>query len=683
MTRGVFVCRGLSVLLAALVLAPAWAQEQGETLGLRIDRPVTVDGDLSEPAWRRAPEAKVFLVSPGARPTPERYPTSLKILFDASTLYLGFTCTEPDPDQMTAFGEGRDGDIRSDDAVYVLFESPQDGDHYYVFGMNMLGVPLDALISRDGQALNVGWDGTWRNGARKTEGGWTAELAVDFAVLGLDLGRDRVLPLAAARVIPRLDSSFWSEPLEPAFRISELERIRALALSEMAARSALNGYVLPRFSQGPDFVAAGGLEAEHAFSPALAAQITLNPDFFTVEPDEERINLTRYEYRLPEKRAFFNRDAAAFSQPLTLFYSKRVGDIVGGLRAAGRAGSLSYTLLASAARPDSLLGVDAAGFSALRVRSVFGASNIGLTSANRLADGRNTGSAGFDWDLALGPSFRLAGQAAASYGAFAGTDTALFVRPSFDKPDIHLHAEFYQVGERFADNADRVGYIWDDNRRGFGTGLVKRVQVNSSFLKALRLDAETDIYWGLDGTLRSWDVAGGVEAGISSRFELGVHHTREYKLFDKDYRNNITRLDIDFNKNERWQAVGLAVSYGRIFDQTFDLIEIHKRLLVTRRFALEYLIQRLIFDLSHESRTPATTINVLRLTNTFSRDLQAVLFFQTSSVLDKLTVHVSVIRRLPPPFGAMTFGLQHGTARFGEKGTQGLTLFFKLAPSLE
>ncbi|MDH4197188.1 MAG: hypothetical protein OEW05_07275, partial [Candidatus Aminicenantes bacterium] len=170
---------------------------------------------------------------------------------------------------------------------------------------------------------------------------------------------------------------------------------------------------------------------------------------------------------------------------------------------------------------------------------------------------------------------------------------------------------------------------------------------------------------------------------LSSRFELAAHHTREYKLFDKDYRNNITRLDVNFNKDERWQAVGLAVSYGRIFDQAFDLIELSKRLLVTRRFTLEYLIQRLKFDLSHESRKHATTINVLRMTNPFSRDLLAVLFIQSASGLDKLTVHLSVIRRLPPPFGVMTVGIQRGTGRFGEQGAQGLTLFFKLAPILE
>jgi hypothetical protein len=683
MTKVVFCRSGLGVLLAALFLAPASAQEQGELFGLRIDRPVTVDGELSEPAWRRAPEARVFLIVPEGRTTAERFPTSFKILFDTTTLYLGFSCTEPEPEKMTAFGEGRDGDIRSDDAVYVLFDSPQDKDNYFVFGMNMLGVPLDALLSRDGQALNLGWDGSWRNAARKTDGGWTAELAIDFSVLGLDLGRDKVLAFAASRVIPRLDSSFWSEPLEPAFRISELERLRGLALSELAARSALNGYLLPRLGEGPDFAAAGGLEVEHAFSPALAAQLTLNPDFFTVEPDEERVNLTRYEFRLPEKRAFFNRDAAAFNQPLTLFYSKRVGDIFGGLRAAGQGGPFSYTLLASYAKADSPAGLGEAGFSALRLRSDFGRSNVGLTTANRLAGGENAGSAGVDWNFALGPSFRLAGQAAASYGGFARADTALLVRPSFDQPNVHLHAEFYQVGERFAENADRVGYIWDDNRRGFGTGLVKRVPLNAAFLKALHLETETDIYWGLDGTLRSWDVGGGLTAELASRFEMAAHHTREYKLFDKDYRNDITRLNIDFNKNERWQAVGLSVLFGRIFDQRFDLIELRKRLLMTRHFTLEYLIQRLNFDLSHESRARATTINVLRLTNAFSRDLLAVLFFQSSSKLGKMTVHVSVIRRLPPPFGVLTFGLQRGSGPFGEKGTQGLTVFVKFAPVLE
>ena len=37
----------------------------------------------------------------------------------------------------------------------------------------------------------------------------------------------------------------------------------------------------------------------------LLANATINPDFTTVEADEEVIDLTRYEIEYPEKRIFF------------------------------------------------------------------------------------------------------------------------------------------------------------------------------------------------------------------------------------------------------------------------------------------------------------------------------------------------------------------------------------------
>ena len=41
-----------------------------------------------------------------------------------------------------------------------------------------------------------------------------------------------------------------------------------------------------------------GLDARYALTPQTSAYGTLNPDFATIEADQEKINLTRFELNL-------------------------------------------------------------------------------------------------------------------------------------------------------------------------------------------------------------------------------------------------------------------------------------------------------------------------------------------------------------------------------------------------
>src|SRR5262249_44123541 len=50
------------------------------------------------------------------------------------------------------------------------------------------------------------------------------------------------------------------------------------------------------------------------------------PDFAQVEADQLILNLTNVETFLPEKRALFLEGAEAFSTPLQVFYSRRIGN---------------------------------------------------------------------------------------------------------------------------------------------------------------------------------------------------------------------------------------------------------------------------------------------------------------------------------------------------------------------
>jgi hypothetical protein len=98
---------------------------------------------------------------------------------------------------------------------------------------------------------------------------------------------------------------------------------------------------------------------------------------------------------------------------------------------------------------------------------------------------------------------------------------------------------------------------------------------------------------------------------------------------------------------------------------------------LTRDFALSYELTRLIFNPDPENES--TWIHVVRATNYFTPDLFIKLFYQINAVIDKSNIQVLFVYRFQPPFGLIQLAYQKGTGEFGERGTQGHTLFLKFA----
>src|SRR5207344_2717573 len=72
-----------------------------------------------------------------------------------------------------------------------------------------------------------------------------------------------------------------------------------------------------------------GFDAKVAVTPSLNLDLTANPDFSQVEVDNQVINLTRFEFKFPERRQFFLEnndlfDRAGFPEARA-FFSRRIG----------------------------------------------------------------------------------------------------------------------------------------------------------------------------------------------------------------------------------------------------------------------------------------------------------------------------------------------------------------------
>jgi hypothetical protein len=670
------VCILLSLASSSALLLGQWQSKQ--TTALKIEVPISVDGRLDETIWEEAPGAEDFIQLQPEKGKPASERTIVKILYDEKYIYFGFWCYDSEPQKIAARITKRDEDIRSDDLVYVLMDTFHDRRSCYFVTTNLLGTQWDGRITENGRTFDSTWDGIYKSAAQRVDIGWTAELAVALSGIKYEPGRSKTWGLNLGRGIPRkLEYSFWTGPLEDSYKVSLFGELRGLDLERAEKKIQIIPYVLSKLEEKRSAVGEVGLDARYAFSQMVSGNLTINPDFATVEADQEELNLTRFELFLPEKRNFFLEGSEIYQQRIQLFYSKRISDIYGGAKIYGKSGGYEFQGLTAQTKRDEGRDENSANFTVFRLkRDVLKSSNIGFIAANKLVNGKNWGTAGIDTALYFTDTFKFTGQFALSYGDHNSDNIAFFLRPSYDSTTFHIHLRYTQLGRNFADNANRVGFIRDDNRRELDSAIEKEFFPKKWGLERIDYESNYNVYWGLDGTLRSWKIDQEIGFDLKNKLSVTVEHHEEFKLFEKKFRNRQSELELGYNTRE-WQSASLAYSFGRNFDRDFHLIEGGANFKLTEDLSVSYGLERVMFDPDFENES--TWIHVIRATNYFTNDLFFKLFYQVNSSIDKQNVQILFVYRFQPPFGSIQLAYQKGTGEFGEKGAQGHTLFLKFA----
>jgi len=658
-------------------------QEVKKTSAVKTDEFIKVDGILNESAWERAPEAGDFIQFAPDWGKPSSVRTRVKILYDGSFVYFGFICEDPEPDKVVARVTKRDAEITTDDSAYVLIDTYHDRRNCYFFTTNMIGAQRDGRITENGRTKDENWDGIWKSAGQKTDFGWTVEIAVDLSCLKYKPGRNRTWGLNLGRSVPRLlEQSLWAGPLESTHKVSQYGDLEGLDLEKAEKKAQIIPHIISKAEEGEKSEFEGGLDARYAFSQMVSANLTVNPDFATIEADQEQINLTRFELSLAEKRNFFLEGAEIYNQRIQLFYTRRISDIYGGAKLYGKAGGLEFSALTAQTKKDEAGGIESANFSVFRLKSdVMKSSTIGFLAANKLAGGKSTGTAGIDTSLYFTEKFNFTGQFALSYGDYDRDNIAFFLRPSYDSSTFHIHLRYTQLGRNFRENANEVGFIRDDNRRELDSAISKTFWLKRGVFERIEYDSNYNIYWGLDGNLRSWKVDEELTFDLKNKLSFAAEHHQEFKgqddeFFEKDFRNHETGFTLGYNTRE-WQHASLSYGFGRNFDLDFQLVKGRLNYKITQDFSFQYSLTRLMFEPDPEEES--TWIHVLRATYYFTNDLFIKIFYQENTSIDKQNIQVLFVYRFQPPFGLIQLAYQKGTARFGEAGTQGHTLFLKIA----
>ena len=423
----VLVCLAVPVFAQEAPLAPVGAAR-------RVDTPPVIDGVLDDRAWQEAPLINGFVQADPFEGMPASEDTDVRVVYDDDAIYVGVRLHDRDPSQIVTTDTRRDSDLAQQDSFQMVFDTFYDRQNGFVFGTNAAGAEYDAQVRNLGDP-STDWDGSWEVRSRVGESGWVAEFRIPLRTLRYTAPPQR-WGVNFRRHMPRhRETSYWA-PLQRIYNISRLSSAGQLGGLELPAPRNLK--VLPYVvgSANRDFAGRRptdtngdwGFDAKVGVTPGLNLDLTYNTDVAQVEVDTQQINLTRFNLRFPEKRAFFLENSGLFrvgmGNELDLFFTRRIGldengelvPIVGGGRLSGRAGTANVGLLNM--QTDEFGTTPGYNFTTARVNQEFrNRSSLGAMFVNKQA----TGSLAHDddWNRTFGVDGALGVGESLTFNGFA------------------------------------------------------------------------------------------------------------------------------------------------------------------------------------------------------------------------------------------------------------------------
>jgi hypothetical protein len=389
----------------------------------------------------------------------------------------------------------------------------------------------------------------------------------------------------------------------------------------------------------------------------------VNPDFATVEADEDVIDLTKYEIQYPEKRIFFQEGNEMYNTRLKTFYSRRVGDIAGGVKLTGKTGKTNINLINTFDKNAADSSGNKPMYTVIRVKhDILKSSSLGFTATNKLLDDKMKTTLSTDYVLNLGPLWKLTGQYVAAIDNGNVLRNAGYARFAAENNFFHWHIRYsYTDGDGFMDIFNETGYITDDNRNEFDSDLSYKWWIKNSAIKYISLGTANNCYWNDDFTkFMSWNINETADIYMTNKLNLDLKYNNEYRFLKSDstdYYNYYYGITLGYN-TEAYNRASVMFRTGRSFGSDYYSFEAGLQLKVLDKLALELKPKYIKFT-PEAIYYKTSFINSLSITYNFTNDLWVKLICQNNTSNDKIYIYGLFGWRFKPPFGNIYFIVNH------------------------
>ncbi|MFT5886329.1 MAG: hypothetical protein ACI9IP_002793 [Arcticibacterium sp.] len=289
-----------------------------------FDAPINLDGKLDDLQWQSVKKMGDFQQYFPSDSVKAELNSLIYIAYDNKNIYLGAYMESKGNDYIVPTLQ-RDFRAGSSDNITFIFDTFRDNTNAFLFGTNPLGVQREALLSNGATSIasfNSSWDNKWQSETFIGEGYWSCELVIPLATL-------RFKPNSQEWLFKSYRFDTQNNENSVLVNVPQNQIIMSLAYSiPMEFERPLpdpgtNISIIPYISAGAskDFENNGdrksaigiGGDAKIAITSGLNLDLTVNPDFSTVEVDQQVVNLTRFDITFPEQRQFFTENSDLFA----------------------------------------------------------------------------------------------------------------------------------------------------------------------------------------------------------------------------------------------------------------------------------------------------------------------------------------------------------------------------------
>lgn len=557
---------------------------------LYTDKPIEIDG-LIEDTWNKAPESSPFWEYFPTDTLVAKEQTQVKILFDDVNLYVLINAEAEDKNFISS-SLRRDFSSRNNDSVTLVLDTFNDGTTAFLFGTNAEGVRREALISNGGnnfpRDFNRSWDVKWQAEVKKTDWGYITEMKIPLSSLRYPENSTQWrINVYRAEIGANRQSSWANIPRNQI--IAGLAFMKTLDFERNLSKPKVPFAIIP-FTSGittKDFdanatssaLSAGG-DAKISIGDGMILDLTFNPDFSQVEVDDQIINISRFEVRLPEKRQFFIQNSDLFAnfgdnfetQP---FFSRRIGvakdrdgntienKIIAGARLSGNLSkNLRLGFLNMQTEEDAANGITANNNTVFSLQQkMFSRSYLGFIFVNR----QQTGNPEFETDQdefnrVVGLDYTLASKD----NKWTGRS---FIHQAILAND---EKDSYSAGFRLSYNSRKHNITYGGNRIGENytsdLGFLRRTGIQKHYLRyAHRLWIDSKRIRSLELSQRFFYVdkpnTNGLVTDRNQTTRAEIRFTNQSR-FRAEYSRRFTYLINDFNPLGGDDTVGLPGSTG-------------------------------------------------------------------------------------------------------------------------
>ncbi|MCA9735411.1 MAG: serine hydrolase [Deferribacteres bacterium] len=170
---------------------------------LKANYPV-IDGDLSDSAWKyaeRFTDFKEWNPDAGSEPSEK---TEVYLTYNKNHIYIGIHCYDSEPAKIMMHNYVKDNElIARDDWVAIALDIFNDELMAYFFMVNPFGNQIDGTLNMDGHP-GLNFSETWMSAGKKTDDGYSVELAIPFSSLPYHFDRkNAIMGFKVARFISR------------------------------------------------------------------------------------------------------------------------------------------------------------------------------------------------------------------------------------------------------------------------------------------------------------------------------------------------------------------------------------------------------------------------------------------------------------------------------------------------